>query len=90
MLGGLIVKYCKIIENGYIACVGTDISGEEISREEYEHILSVIHSAPKAESGFRYHLKMDLTWEQIEVPPMEGDPEITEYEALEIILGGKV
>lgn len=84
------MKYCKIVENDYIVCIGTDISGEEISCEEYEHILSVIQSAPKAEVGFQYKLKTDFTWELVEVPQMDTDPEITEYEALDIILGGKV
>ena len=83
------MKYCKITENGYIVCVGTDISVEEITREEYDHILSVIQSAPKAENGFLYKLRTDLTWEMVDAPPIDPDPEITEEEALDIILGGK-
>lgn len=84
-------QYFKIVEDGYISLVGTGSGDHEISREEYETILSVIHNRPTVEPGFTYKLRTDLTWELCEVPPIEGaDEEIPDSEALSIILGGEI
>ena len=75
--------FFKFTEADYIVLVGTDIGGEEISQEEYEHILSVIQNRPIAEDGFTYKLRNDLTWELCEVPPVaEEDIEATEEDYL--------
>lgn len=72
-------KYFKIVEDGYISLVGTGSGDGEISREEYETILSVINNRPTAEAGFTYKLRTDLTWELHEAPPVaEEDMEATE------------
>lgn len=72
-------KYFKLIEDNYIVLVGTGSGEVEISREEYELILTVIKNRPVAEAGFDYRLKTDLTWELCEVPPIpEEDMEATE------------
>ena len=72
-------KYFKIVEDGYISLIGTGGGDNEISREEYETILSVIMTRPEAESGYTYKLRTDLTWELCEVPPVEEiDEEATE------------
>ncbi len=77
------MKYCKMVENGYIDLIGTDTGGEEISREEYETILSTINNRPEAEPGYIYKLCTDLTWELCEVPPVpEEDLEATEEDYL--------
>jgi hypothetical protein len=76
------MKYYKSTEDDYIALIGTDIGGEEISQEEYENILATIHNRPIAEPGYTYKLRTDLTWELCEVPVVEDDAEATEEDFL--------
>lgn len=83
------MRYYKIIEDGYVLSIGTGSGGSEITKEEYEDIISVIRSAPTAESGYQYRLKADLTWELVELPPVSEDEKISADEALKIILGGE-
>lgn len=83
-------RYYKIIEEEYLTVIGTGSGGVEISKEEYDRILFVVRSCPTAEPGYRYRLKADLTWELVEMPPEPEDPEISDTEALDIILGGAV
>ena len=82
------MKYFKNTEGEYLTALSTGTGMEEITQEEYDHILSVIRSAPTAETGYQYKLKVDLTWERVEAPPEETDPEISDEEALAIIIGG--
>lgn len=84
------MRYYKKIEGDYLLAIGTGAGGEEITKDEYENILSVIRNAPTAEDFYQYHLKTDLTWELAEAPPVDVDPEISDSEALAIILGGEV
>ena len=56
-------RFYKAMEEGYLTAIGTGAGGEEITQEEYEHILSVIHARPEAAEGNVYKLKDDLTWE---------------------------
>lgn len=85
------MKYFKNVENEYIASISTASGQVEITQEEYENILSVIHDQPVAESGYAYKLRTDLTWELVEVPVVEDENvEISDTEALNIILGGEV
>lgn len=83
-------KYFKNIDGEYLVSISTGSGMEEITQEEYEHILSVIHSRPADEPGYTHKLRTDLTWEQVALPPEPEDPEISEKEALAIILGGEV
>jgi len=78
--------YYKMIEDGYITSIGTGAGQTEITQEEYNEILSLIQSRPIPEAGFDYRLRTDLTWEQVE-RPIEDDPELSEQEAMDIILG---
>lgn len=64
--------------------------GEEITEAQYNEILSMLRSRPEAPEGYAYRLTKDLVWEQYELPPEESDPELTEAEMLEILLGGAV
>lgn len=64
--------------------------GEEITETEYNEILSMLRSRPEAPEGYAYRLTKDLAWEQYELPPEENDPELSEAEMLEILLGGAV
>lgn len=82
--------YKQFNENNKLIAIGTGAGGIEISADEYREILSVIQNHPTAE-GKGYRLKADLTWEEYDLPP-EPEPsdedELSEAEALEILLGG--
>lgn len=65
------MRYYKQIENDYLLSIGTGPGGEEITAEEYAQILDTIRSRPTAEAGYGYRLKTDLTWELVELPPVE-------------------
>lgn len=76
---------------GYILSVQEGGGGtREITAEEYDAVVDAIMNRPEKE-GYRYRLKADLTWEEYELPPVEEDPdpEISDSEALGIILGGE-
>lgn len=79
------MKYYKQISNGYIVCIGTG-GGTEITEDEYNEILSVIHSKPPATETTDYRLREDLTWEEYEIPPMP-EPEPDAEEILNILMG---
>ena len=79
-------------ENGYIISVQEGGGGtREITAEEYAAVIDAIMNRPEAPEGFAYRLRTDLTWEEYELPAVEADPdpEISDSEALEIILGGE-
>lgn len=82
------MKYYKNIEGEFISAICTGHGGEKITQEEYEHILSVVRNRPVPEEGYDYRLKTDLTWELMELPPEDEDAELSDAEALDIILGG--
>lgn len=84
------MTYCMIIE-GYIVGIAeskTEMPLEPISQEQRDAIMSKIQSAPKAPSGYEYRLRAsDLEWGLVELPPIP-DPELTDEELVEILLGG--
>ncbi len=82
--------YWKSIIDGYIHAIGEGTSENPITAEEYDTILEAIHSRPTPPDGYDYHLREDLTWEQYELPVVEEDPdpELSDSEAMAIILGG--
>lgn len=65
------MKYFKFTSNSIIAGVGTDYGEIEITEAEYNEILDLIRNKPKAEIGYDYRLKTDLTWELCELPIVE-------------------
>lgn len=72
------MKYYKVIENGYIVQIGTGDFATEIAESEYNELLSIIQTVPKASDGYQYKLRADnLEWELVELP----DPEPIEEEA---------
>lgn len=84
------MKYFKQLFDDYITAIGTGTGGEEITEDEYNNIMSIIQSRPQAE-GKGYKLKADLTWEEYDLPPApepSDEDEISNDEALEILLGG--
>lgn len=85
------MKYYKNIEGEFITSISTGNAGHtEITQEEYENILSIIRDRPTPEAGYTYKLRTDLTWELVEAPVEPVDDEISDAEALDIILGGEV
>lgn len=83
-------RYYKQTDRMYILAVGVGVGGIEISADEYSEILSVIQNRPTAE-GKGYRLKADLTWEEYDLPPVpepSDDDEISNDEAINILLGG--
>lgn len=77
-------------EDGYILSIQKGGAGScEITEAEYDAILEVIANRPEPPAGYDYRLKSDLTWEMYELPAPDPDPEISEAEALGIILGGE-
>ena len=76
--------------DGYIYGVasGDRLSGEIISREEYERIRAAIMDRPEPVTGYGWRLRDNLEWELYELPPgPEPSGEISDTEALAIILG---
>lgn len=84
------MKYFKQISDGYIVCIGTG-GGTEITEDEYNAILDLIHDKPPATEIADYRLREDLTWEAYEVtPPTEDtDPDdvFDKAEAFDILMG---
>ena len=87
------MRYYKNVIDGYISSLEkreSHASGKEITEAEYNNILSIIRNKPTAPDGYGYRLTDALEWELYEIPVEDDAPEITEAEALEIILGGAV
>lgn len=83
-------RYNKQVKDGYIISFGTGDGGEEISIEEYRVLCIALSEKPTAKEGFDFRLREDLTWEEYELPQIEPSDEISDDEALSIILGGSV
>lgn len=82
------MRHYKLIEDGYISAIGTGGGGTEITVAEYDQIMAVIHTKPERTETTDYRLKTDLTWEAYTVEPQTDDEEISDKEALGILLGG--
>ena len=86
------MRYYKQLSDNYILAIGTGPGGTEITETEYNSILSAIQSRPTSETQ-GYRLRADLTWEAYDLPPEpepSDDDEISNEEALNILLGGSV
>lgn len=84
------MRYNKQTSNNYIIAIGTGAGGTEITKAEYDEIMAIIQNRPAAE-GKGYRLKTDLTWEEYDLPPVpepSDDDELSDAEALNILLGG--
>ena len=86
------MMFYKMIENGYITSVGTGgKGGTEVSEAEYNMILNAIHDKPSPVGEIDYRLRENLTWEAYQPEPPEPEAaDLTDEEALEIILGGAI
>ena len=77
-----------LINNGYIIAVGENVSGEEISQQQYDGIMAALSNMPEREAGYGYRLKTNLIWEKYEIPTPDPDPDVDDEEAVDILLGG--
>lgn len=82
------MRYYKTIDNGYITAIGTGGGGVEVTEAEYNRIMAVIQTKQERTETTDYRLKTDLTWEAYTVEPPVDDEEISDEEALDILLGG--
>lgn len=76
-------RYFKIINDNYILCIGCDKwSGESITEEEYNTILSIIENKPADTETHYYKLRADtLEYEAIKRPePIEPEADISDYQ----------
>lgn len=65
--------------------------GVEITATEYDRVLALMKNRPISPAGYGYRFTDKDTWELYELPvEPEVDEEISEAEALEILLGGAV
>lgn len=83
------ITYLQTVEKGYILGAQTlnkkfvpqqvedknKLHAEVISKEENDKLLEIFKTSPKAEEGFEYRLKTDLTWEKYEVPIVKEEGE---------------
>lgn len=82
------MRYYKQTADGYILSAGTGAGNTEITESEYGEIMTAIRSRPDSEDR-GYRLKTDLTWEEYDPPAEAGDEEeLSDEEALQILLGG--
>lgn len=62
------MKYYKQTADNYITAISTGYGEEEITETEYNEIMNVIRNRPTTE-GKGYRLKIDLAWEEYDLPP---------------------
>lgn len=64
----------------------------EITAAKYNEIMGLLRNRPTAPDGYGYRLTESLEWELYELPSVEveEDPELSDSDALEIIVNGGV
>lgn len=77
--------YYKYINDGYVEGIGEATGDGNITKAEYNEILTIVHNRPTPKEGYGIRLKTDLTWEEYELPP-EPEPEPTEEEDMQMAL----
>lgn len=82
------MRFFKLIEDGFITRIGSGAGGEEITEAEYDEIMAVIQNKPTRTEDTDYRLLKDMTWVAVTIEEEELDDEISDLEALEILLGG--
>ena len=62
----------------------------EITAAKYNEIMGMLRNRPTDPDGYGYRLTESLEWELYELPlvEVEEDPELSDSEALEIIVNG--
>lgn len=85
------MEYKKIEKDGYILGLALVPKNGNITEEEYHKLTDMFHNMPTASDGYRYRLTAGLEWELSEIPVNDpAEEEISEAEALAILLGGAV
>lgn len=80
------MRYYEIHDETYILGFGIGgHGGEEISEERYNDILNAMSLMPKDTETISHRLKRDLTYEEINVEPVQDEP--TAEELLNILTG---
>lgn len=83
------MRYFESQKDGYILGVGKGLFGTEIDVSRYNAVLAALPLKPPATETTDYRLKVDLTWEEYDVPPMP-EPEPDDHdkaEAYDILMG---
>ena len=82
------MRHYKSIDGEYITTIGIGPGNTEITEQEYNAIMDIIHNCPEAPEGYGYKLKTDLTWELYELPPMpEPEESIDAGEVIRLLNG---
>lgn len=82
--------YFMTVSDGYVKSYGSACKKVQIAiaEEVYNAIVKKVEERPSTPDGYVYMLNAKtLEWELVELPPMP-EPELTDEEALEILLGG--
>ena len=67
-------RYYKTVVDGIITSIGIgEHMGEEITADEYNHILGIVQSMPIAPDGYEYRLSTELDLELYAVPITEEE-----------------
>mgnify|MGYP003291968469 FL=1 len=81
--------FYKATKDGYILGVGQCKGNGNITETEYNEISCIIRNMPTPPDGYQYRLTDGLEWELREIPVVSpDDEELTDSEALVILLGG--
>ncbi len=84
------MAYKKVISDGFVVAVGTNIIGEDITESEYQMLLTIIGNKPIPPYNLDYKLRADtLEWQLVELP-LESGPESSveaKAEAYDILMG---
>ena len=82
------MRYFEKHDGDYITIFGRAAhGGETITEERYNALVQAVTNAPADTETTSHRLKTDLTWEEFPIEPV--DPELTDGEALSILLGGE-
>ena len=79
----------KIIDNGYIIAISNTPIGIEITDEEYAQIKAKLDTIPVVEKNQEAKLKVDLTWDIVELPSEEIEEEFDDESSFLDILTGE-
>lgn len=82
--------FLKIEKDGYILGLAKVDGQGNVSEAEYNALTEILRNAPTAPEGYQYRLTLGLEWELSEIPVTDPAEEISDAEALAILLGGAV
>lgn len=61
------MNFYKVIEDGYIVAIGTNLGGVAIEKTEYDELMDIIQNKPVALDDHDYRLNTNLEWEKCTV-----------------------